>query len=147
MRQIILLGAVGFITILAASDRSARFARYPAVESYTVRSGILMVPKYAGDGEVCEIGLEPLHFHDGMIEMGTTQFGKQLAELFDELAPIPERGRRTDELGDSVTSSGGLIEVQKSYENVEFATYNSEDQSSGTRDVVAVIKWTKRKCQ
>src|SRR5271157_5722178 len=126
MQKLAILGAIIFAVIVVAAQRNVRFARYPVVEAYEVRPGIIMMPRYGSDGQVCEIGLEPLRLRGGAFEMGTNPLGKQLAELFDELAPVRERGRRIDELGDTLTSSRNLIEVEKDFENLEITTYNNE---------------------
>jgi hypothetical protein len=47
---------------VGASAQSSRFSKYKTVEAYEIGPGILMMPNFSSDGQVCEIGLEILHY-------------------------------------------------------------------------------------
>ena len=59
------LFTVAFICVflpVGASAQSSRFSKYKTLEAYEIGPGILMMPNFSSDGQVCEIGLEILHY-------------------------------------------------------------------------------------
>lgn len=62
MPKLIGLSLTIVIMLNATTTAQQRFAKYPKIEAYEVRPGILMMPRYTVEGEVCEIGLERLNY-------------------------------------------------------------------------------------
>src|SRR5947207_13654526 len=72
-----------------ASDLNGK---YPAVNAYEVRPGVLMTAKYAASGQVCEMTLQR-YYSPSQPDADTTIPAKLENQLIDELAPAAERGR------------------------------------------------------
>ncbi len=64
-----LIGAVMAVVLFSPPFNSAHedFTKYRAVKAFEVRPGILMMPSYSADGQVCEIGLEDLHYSPELV--------------------------------------------------------------------------------
>jgi hypothetical protein len=123
-------------------------AKYPIVNAYEVRPGILMTTKYAEDGQVCEMVLEKRHKTVEKTDFGLTIPHELVRQLLDELVPKAERGKTTKRYlrGDSESTITGNVEVTESeYENVSIEILGSLSPGvSG--DVVVTIHWKKRTC-
>jgi hypothetical protein len=61
MSKLFGLVVVAMFLLPTVNPAHEKFAKYKAVEAYEIRPGILMMPRYSADGQVCEIGLEKLH--------------------------------------------------------------------------------------
>ena len=124
--------------LLITNKQSDQFSKYKKVEAYEVRPGILMMPRYAEDGQVCEIGLERWHFLPQEIE----------------LAPANERGPRPKSLLERgmIDLMGNSMVSSDEYENISIKIYGpilptSKADEIDTANIVATITWKKRKCQ
>ena len=72
-----LFSLVVAVMLLLPTTNSGRekFAKYKPVEAYEIQPGILMMPRYSADGQVCEIGIESathrryfgIRFEDGLV--------------------------------------------------------------------------------
>jgi hypothetical protein len=147
-------------------------AKYPSVSAYEVRPGILMTAKYAADGRICELVLEPRHYQAGDgIDLDAVLPARLEKEVIDELAPPSERGDpihrwskkepKDSWLDPDSYMAGGVSYFKRSYENVsieQHGYYRCHDNQSSKKtdgkldcseggDEVVVIRWTKRSCK
>jgi hypothetical protein len=139
---------------VAAKPQSERFSKYKSVEAYEVRPGILMMPRYTEDGEVCEIGLERRHYTPQGIHFESSMPRKDIDEIVNEFAPVSERGPKSKDFGagELTIENGGGKTTLVDYENVSLQIYSSV-VTHGKREVfvddaiAATILWKNRKCQ
>src|SRR5437660_12404171 len=89
------------LLVLAAGLHDRKFNRLPAVETYEIRPGILMMPSYSDAGEVCRIVLERRHVSWKKIDLNAEMSKEEIYRIFDELVPKPERGQPKLKLGDN----------------------------------------------
>jgi hypothetical protein len=74
-RVIFPLGFVLATFCLAQSPHKNKIlAHFKAIEAYEVRPGILLQPRYTAEGQICEIGLERLHYSAGEVSMMRHRF-------------------------------------------------------------------------
>jgi hypothetical protein len=139
-------------TSVAGTQTEEQFKRYKAVEAYEIRPGVLMMPRYDSTGQVCEIGLEKLHYSPEVIRHGSDLSRKEIDELTAELAPSDERGAESDNLaGSEITlADGGAMTTIADYENVTIEIHawqlkSSNKESTVEQDAV-VIRWKHREC-
>ena len=144
----------GLLLLLVASPRSDKFTKYKAVEAYEIRPGILAMPRYSKDGQVCEVGLEREHYSPELIRLDASLSREEIDKIADELAPVDERGAKTKGLTerDLILRDGGSFTTLIDYENVSIMIYGAELPSRHRSQVVqdglaAVIHWKNRKCQ
>lgn len=130
------------------TPQSDKFSRYKSVETYEVRPGILMMPRYTDDRQVCEITLEKHHFSNGTAFLGSTIPRETFIELADELVPQSERGKQTINFGKEYMSAygGNGVATFAEYENVSIEISGIASPVASAGDIVAVIKWKKRTC-
>ena len=145
MRLIGLACAIAFL-LFPAKPQNERFSKYKRVEAYEVRPGILMMPRYAANGQVCMIVLQKEHYVDGVADLDSTLPREVVTQIFDELVPPRERGPLTtnkefDRL--SVYTGNGVTSLHD-YENVSF---DVSRLASSQGDIVAVIQWKGRLCE
>jgi hypothetical protein len=150
----IVLICTSMLLFLAAKPQNDRFSKYKAVEGYEVRPGILMMPRYAEDGQVCEIGLERRHYAPEMIRLDSSISREEIDGIVDELVPVEERGPKTGVLGgrDSITIIGPGMTTSVNYENIsiqiESRVISSRKRSmSVDYGIAAIIQWKNRKCK
>jgi hypothetical protein len=132
-----------------------KFAKYKAVEAYEIRPGILVMPRYSTDGQVCEIGLEMLHYSLGEVRLDSSLPRKDIDEIFNELVPSEERGPQPRNPVEQVAGgfiSGRAVVNDEEYQNVSIKIYGKlsspGDKGNETvEDVTARLKWKNRKCQ
>jgi hypothetical protein len=119
-------------------------AKYRQVTSYELRPTVMMTPKFAADGEVCEMVIERRQKTDTGIVFAASFSEEEVRQFMDELAPEAERGRNlTKVLNTSI--SGGSIVTEYSYENLLVEVYGvTRPAPAGTK--VIVITWPKRAC-
>ena len=136
------------LLLLPPGPQNGKFAKYKAVEAYEIRPGILMMPKYADNGQVCEIVLERTNAFSDTINLTPTLPRKTVLELVDELAPVDERGPRTMDFGRDYISqhSGHSVTTFAEWENIAVDIYGRTSTGAGVADVVAEIRWKKRTC-
>lgn len=146
-----LIGSIcaGTLVLLSVNQDHGRFAKYKAVESYEIQPGILMMPKYAGDGQVCEIVIQREHYAGGVANLYSTIPHEEILKIVDELAPASERGRSLKTLGEEYISltSGNSVTTSAEYKNVAVEIIGLTEPASSAGDMVALIRWKNRKCQ
>jgi hypothetical protein len=154
MSRLLGLTCVMMFAFCVAKAQSPKFLSYKKVEAYQIRPGILAMPRYSVNGEVCEIGLERRHYSPEKIYLEPALSREEIDQIADEVAPINERGSRTKlMLGrDLIVEAGNSLTTISDYENISIETYSSVEPSSKKRetvatDVAAVIKWKNRKCE
>lgn len=121
------------------------------MEAYEVAQGILMFPRYAEDGQVCEIGLEARHYSPDLIRLDPGLPRNEIGRILDELAPIDERGPK-DRVRDLITRAGNSFVTSSEYGNVSIQIYSAVSRNSQKREIVAddvatTIRWKNRKCR
>ncbi|HUA02209.1 MAG TPA: hypothetical protein VMB02_17865 [Candidatus Aquilonibacter sp.] len=147
-----LIGAViALLLVPSVSPDRERFAKYKAVEAYEVPPGLLVLPTYSADGQVCEIGLERLHYSPELIRLDSTLSREEIDQIFDKLVPADERGPQSKDLaGSLITQGGGSLTTTVDFQNVSIQIYGaavSKKHSITVDEVAATLKWKKRKCQ
>ena len=137
--------AIAFV-LLPVNSQNERFSRYKRVEAYEVRPGILMMPRYAADGQVCEVAIQKDHYFNGMIQYDSTLPPRVVIQILDELAPPAERGPLTinDELARLSLYAGNSVTSFLDYKNVSL---DVSRPTSSPDDIVAMIQWKGRSCQ
>jgi hypothetical protein len=152
MSKLISSLVAAMVLLPSANPARERFAKYKAVEAYEVRPGILMMPRYSADGQVCEIGLEKLHYSPDKIRLDPSLSPKEISQIFDELVPTDERGPKPKnvlEQGMDVMSGNGVVSDEE-YQNVSIQMYASAspaDNGTTVDEVTATLKWKNRKCE
>jgi len=151
------LSVVGLLSTTVATPHSGlqtddQFKRYKAVEAYEIRPGILM-PRYASDGRVCEIGLQKRIYSPELIRHGSDLSRNEIDEIAEELAPPDQRGAEAEILaGNEITlTTGRGLTTISDYENVTIETHAwllpSSDKESTVEQDAAVIRWKHLKCE
>jgi hypothetical protein len=141
------------LTLNGNPDRD-KFSKYKTVEAYEIRPGILMMPSYAEDGQVCEIGLERRRYSPELIRLDADIPDKDLDGIIDELAPTAERGPRSKGvLGyDLSETDGGGMTTIRDYENVsvQISSHVLDNVRRNMKvepNVAVTITWKNRKCE
>jgi hypothetical protein len=137
------------MALFSMRSQNEKFSHYKSIETYEVRPGILMMPKYAADGQVCEITLERNHYSDDTAKLDSTIPRNVITEIADELAPVSERGPVTTNFGKEYMSAyaGNGITTFADYQNVSIRIFGIASPITSAGDVVAVIEWKKRTCK
>lgn len=157
MLKPMILVVFGMVLLPATVPKHANFARYKAVEAYEIRPGILMIPTYSVEGQVCQIGLEELHFSPEKIRLDSNLSREEIDQIFQELVPTSERGPRPKNPVEQVIGgylSGRAIVSDEEYQNVSIRIYGAvsgklfdTDKSGATViEMVATLKWKNRDC-
>jgi hypothetical protein len=145
------LGMTFIATLLIVSTlHDGKFNRLPAVETYEIRPGILMMPSYSDGGEVCRIVLERRHVSWKKVDLNAEISKEEIYRIFDELVPRAERGQSKLKLGDEGSISmvdGNTLETIAIYENVSIRMYGTSKDNEPKHYIAATIDWEKRKCR
>ena len=135
-------------------------ARYQTLRVYEVGPDILMTARFAVDGQVCEMALEPRRYQQkaNTIVSGATLSRDRLEGLIDELVPEAERGKRAKDPLEGFTSiSGHSTSTSFNYEKITVTLYGSigdpivengliKGFARGTGEEIAIITWRNRTC-
>jgi len=108
-----------------------------------------MMPKYAADGQVCEIGLERRRYSPESISLDGDIPDKDLDEIVDEIVPPAERGLK-DEI-ERTNEDGGGLTTFRNYENVSVqifshVLYDAKRKIKAEPNIAVIISWKNRKC-
>jgi len=145
--------AFAALLLIAATPVRERFEKYKAVEAYEVQPGVLAMPRYSGDGQVCEIALERLHYSPDKIRLDSGLTRKEIDQVFEELVPSAERGQRAKDLeGTLITQGGHSLSTNVDFENVTLQIVSEQLPVSHKgeiveRDILATIRWKHRRCE
>lgn len=149
MWKLIGLTCTVMFLFLFAKPKDDRFLKYKVVETYEVRPGILMMPRYSGDGQVCEIVIEKHHYSNETAILDSTIPRELIMQIVDELVPPNERGSLTINTGSEFMSeySGNSVTTFAEYKNVSIDIVGMESPLVCAGDIVVLIRWKNRKCQ
>ena len=134
---------------VVAGPPSDRIRKYPAVEAYEIRPGIIATPVYTASHDLCEISIEKRHYSNNSVDMDATMSKEQILSLFDELVPKQERGGPAGRLPpDTEITEGdlGMLTTRIPYENVTLAFFGKKDSPDRQKYVAAIISWNKLQC-
>ena len=136
-----------FLTlVVAALGRTSAdlSAKYRQVASYELRPDVLMTPKFAPDGQVCEMVIERRQKTDTSIVFAVSFSDEEVQQFVNELAPEAERGRNmTKHL--NTTVAGGFMVTEYTCENLLVRVYGTTRPTPAGDRVITII-WPKRKC-
>lgn len=153
-----LIVMISFLTGAAQGTEEKMSSKYKTVRGYEIREGILAIPRYSSDGEVCEIGLERLHYTPDKLYVESGLSHAEIDQIINEFFPDDSKGKPLPDMGLSV-EVGFAAETIDRYENVtirydypEPPPERSKHSNKRAHDefrgyTVAVITWTHRKCQ
>jgi hypothetical protein len=154
MRKMMLIPflVLGAPVLSRSQSTSDLKAKYQALPAYEVRPGIVMMPLFTSDGQVCEIVVER-HTMDTptktTINLDPFLSKETVKELVDELAPPSVRGKALtgfDAWFGSVTIDGPFVITKYTYENVLVEVHGINRDPGPGGDSVVIIKWRKRTC-
>ena len=133
---------------LASLKRVEEFSKYKRVETYEIRPGILIMPRYSDSGQVCEIAIEKSHYSPTTIDLDSTLPREVFIRIVDELVPPNERGRLASDFNEEYLSlySGNSVTTFKEYENISINIYGKASPKGGVSDVAATVTWKNREC-
>jgi hypothetical protein len=134
------------LLLLGAKPQNEMFAKFNSVEAYEIRPGMLAMPKYAEDGQVCEIDVEKRNILPNLARIGDSFSREEIYQIIADLVPPNERGPKTPFYG-NITGSGQSWFESYSYENVEITAYGDGRDKCNLGTVGLRFQWTKRKCQ
>jgi hypothetical protein len=153
-KAVLVLGFIGTVFFAVHPERE-NLSRLKRVEAYEVRPGIVALPRYAADGQICEIALEKLHHSAGTIRLDPSLTSTEVDQIADQLVPSDERGPKPkDPLergGGSL--SGKTMETSEEYQNISIHTYRAivgtfaRNNISASDIAAATIEWKHRTCQ
>ena len=148
------LGLLLALALVVGTVAQQDFGKYRKVEAYEVRPGVLMLPRYTVDNQLCEIGLERLHDSPGLIRLDSALSGKEIDQILGELVPVDQRGKPSslNALGPLVTQMGHGMTTTTDFENVTIQIYGAASPSSRkdevtVDDVLATVRWKGRTCR
>lgn len=132
--------------LFPVKTQNERFSKYKRIEAYEVRPGILMLPRYSANGQVCMIVLQKELYDRGGVDLDPSLSRESLDQIFDELAPPSERGALTidKELARLYLYSGGAASSVLPYQNVSIEIARA---TSSPGDTIAVIRWKGCSCE
>jgi len=153
-RVVLVLSFIGTV-FFAGYPEHENLSRLKHVEAYEVLPGVVALPRYTMDGQICEIGLEKLHHSAGIIRLNPTLTSAEVDKITDQLVPSSERGSKPkDPLEQGAGSfSGKVMETSEEYQNISIHTYREivgtlgKDGISMSDITAATIKWKHRTCR
>jgi len=145
MKRIFGVLSLAFLVGATYPDHDLR-SKYPRVESYEIRPGVMATPTYAESGVLCEVSIEKRHVNQDTVDLGSTIPRKVALEIIDELAPPYERGKATFQLAGfdyMDVISGPMAVAMADYENVSVQIFRTRSDSG---DTAVIITW-KNTCE
>jgi hypothetical protein len=153
MLKMVALGFAAVLLLGTGMITKQQFTKYRKVDAYEVRPGILMMPRFTADDQVCEIGLQRLLYSPELIRVNSDLSRRDVDLILDELVPADERGKPVKSpLDGLITESGQSMVTSMDFENVVIDIYGStapQGRKGGITEseVVATVKWKKRTCR
>lgn len=141
-----------FIVLLIAIPALAQTAndfekRYGSpTKEYELRPGIVLMAKYADDGEVCTAYVERRHISESGFDLRLDLPEELITELSDELVPVASRGNTTKANGIN-RITGAVSDQLYDYENVSIIVLHSAVANNKTGLGALIIKWKNRSCK
>src|SRR5581483_8665125 len=68
-------------------------AKYPHFTAYKIAPDLLMTPKFAADGQVCEMAIEKRHLVDNLLDSVTLFVEREVRDVGESIVPEKERER------------------------------------------------------
>jgi len=138
MTKSFMLVCSAFLFIADANGQTAADlgTKYHHHEVYEVEPGVQMTPKFASDGQVCEMQVEQSHFGKNRVDFSDGLNQAKINAITDQLVPAEERGEKINEL----VLCTGSCETISEYSNV-FVNVLSHVKTR-----VIAIKWRNRTC-
>lgn len=148
------MGAIVIASVGQASCRQADrpsesvqvdvYKQYRSVHSYEIRPGVLITPSYSSEGRVCEIAIEKRHYSGKAVDIDGAMSDEEIQLLFDELAPLKERGHlKFPDVVEMTEESGWFRTTTTPYENVSLQMYGRVENK---KYVAAIVKWERQEC-
>jgi hypothetical protein len=153
MSKFVGLGLTLLFMLSAATTTQQPFAKYRKIEAYEIRLGIIMMPRYTADDEVCEIALEKLHYSPEVISVAPSLSREEIFQILDELVPSAERGKPSKNLTDNWINVGGhVMTTNMEFDNVSIKIYGAtlpsrHKNETTVNEVVATVEWKQRVCR
>jgi hypothetical protein len=140
---------------LGSQPNSGVLSKYKKVEAYEIRPGVLAMPKYGANGQVCEVGVVRQSYSPELIRIGESFSNQEIDQIVDDLAPSVERGKKAEGfLADMVVVTGVVMTETTVYENITVHRYGAvttpPGETSGlkaSRYVTIAVQWTNRNCR
>lgn len=154
MSRMAAFSAILLLPLFAATSDNQPLAKYKAIETYEIRPGIVIMPRYTSDHQVCEVGIETRHYSPDLIRLDSELSRTAVNQIVDELAPLSERGPAAENgnFGNEQSSQEGQgLTTYIDYQNVSVQIYGNvtsgpKSQTEVVDNVVATIRWKNRKC-
>lgn len=144
---------VAIFFIFIAMQKDPNLTGYKVIESYEIKPGVLIMPRYSQDGQICEIGVEKRLYSPEQVSVDPTLPRKTIQEVFDELVPSRARGPLAKDFGEDLILPGARSTTTKiGYENVVLQIFSKRIPSSRKNeiieaDIAATIQWRNRTCK
>jgi hypothetical protein len=153
MSRMATLSALFLLPLIAGTSDNQSLSRYKAIETYEIRPGIVIMPRYTSGHEVCEVGIERRHYSPEIIRLNSDLSRKEVDQIVDDLAPPSDRGPAANigKIGNELMSQeGNSFATSIDYQNVTVQIYGpATEPDSGDvviENIVATIRWKNRKC-
>ena len=152
MRQTIFRAIVGIaflafgISTIIAQTKSQIELRYPRLYVFAVRPNMTLTAKYASDGQVCEMVLEPRHWDGEKFLLLPTLSEDDTIGVVEEVVPLSERGSRSKDVFERLSAfTGQAFSRAYHYEKITVEVAgNAREAPSGI--TAAVVRWQNRPC-
>lgn len=136
-------------TLLAAQTAADLNARYKPIQSYEIRPGILMIPNFSADGQLCRALIVRSHLNGEVVtpDSSVDLDPNKLQLLIDELAPPASRGKLLKPDDISTVLGGGEMR-ESEFENVTVLHVGAfRGEKCDSPDVLILISWKQRGCR
>jgi hypothetical protein len=144
-RLFALLLALGIAVPALGQTAADLSAKYPSRSVYEVGPDALITAKFAADGKVCEMMVEPRRNQKQEIALGHLFSQERMKELIEEVVPEAERGKRTHDSRDgSIVALGQFTIAYFIYKNIKVEVYGTI--GNPVQDEIAIITWRNRTC-
>lgn len=151
LKMVLSLACGGALLAFSQSPHNEKFSGFRTVEAYEIPSDILMMPRYAENGEVCEIGLQKRLYFPGKVSVIDDMSREEIEKVFEELVPVSERGPQSAGLqAHQILEDGSVVTDTFDYENITLEIDGkilpSKRHEIVEEPLVALIHWKNRKC-
>jgi len=126
MQQMKIVVIAVSLLLVGMPTTDSAFSKYKRVESYEIRPGILIMPRYSTTRQVCEIGLQKRLYSPERVSLDPFLTRKVIMSIFDELVPLNVRGPRSKRFGeDLILEAGHTNTTTIGYENVVLEVFSA----------------------
>ncbi len=148
MKNLAIVFAVLLLTMAprtSAQDAQRLERKFPKLEAYAATPDVLLLARYAADGQFCELVMQPRHWVRKTMRVDPTLSQKEIVTLVEDLVPESQRGKKDAELSSGMlVISGATFSSTVKYEkmNIIFAG-SSKELGAPT---IALVEWPERHC-